>query len=93
MQTTNPVLPSSSGPTDASELSLLADRERIGRELNETIIQRLFATGLAMEATAHLAERPEVANRLHQHIDDIDDTIRELRSVIFALASVHFEGP
>jgi signal transduction histidine kinase len=67
------------------ELSLIADRERIGRDLHDTVIQRLFATGLAMQATARLADRPEVMARLEQHIDDLDSTIREVRSAIFEL--------
>ena len=65
------------------ELSLLADRERIGRDLHDTVVQRLFATGLAMQGTARLAERPEVVERLQQHIDDIDDTIRQIRELPF----------
>ncbi len=36
----------------AAELSLVADRERIGRDLHDTAIQCLFATGLAMQKTA-----------------------------------------
>jgi signal transduction histidine kinase len=68
----------------AAELSLVADRERIGRELHDRVVQRLFATGLAMQGTTKLVERPEVADRLHGHIDDIDRTIREIRTAIFA---------
>ena len=77
----------------AGELSLLADRERIGRDLHDSVIQRLFATGLAMQGTARLADRPEVKHRLDQHIQDIDDTIREIRSAIFELDSVRLPGP
>jgi signal transduction histidine kinase len=66
-----------------NELSLLADRERIGRDLHDTVLQRLFAAGLAMQGTARLVDRPDVAARLQQHIDDIDDTIKEIRSRIF----------
>ena len=72
-----------------AELSLLADRERIGRELHDTVVQRLFATGLAMQGTVQLADRPEVAHRLEQHIDEIDRTIREIRSAIFVLEMAH----
>ena len=67
------------------DLSIQVDRERIGRELHDRVIQRLFATGLAMQGTASLSQRPEVAERLAQHVADIDDTILEIRSVIFAL--------
>ena len=42
------------------ELALLEDRERIARDLHDTVIQRLFATGLRLQGAARLAERPEV---------------------------------
>ena len=67
------------------ELSVLADQERIGRDLHDTVVQRLFATGLALQATARIAAQPEVAARLERNIDDIDGTIRKIRSAIFAI--------
>ncbi|HET9442512.1 MAG TPA: GAF domain-containing protein [Acidimicrobiales bacterium] len=75
------------------ELSLLADRERIGRDLHDSVVQRLFATGLAMQGTARLADSPEVAKRLHQHVDDLDGTIRQIRSAIFELDTARIPGP
>jgi signal transduction histidine kinase len=75
-----------------AELSLLADRERIGRDLHDTAIQCLFATGLAMQGTARIAEHPDVVARLQQHIDDIDSTIRQIRSAIFDMDIVLSPG-
>jgi Signal transduction histidine kinase len=66
-----------------AELGVLADRERIARDLHDTVLQELFATGLAMQRTARRAEDPNVADLLNQHIDDLDHTIREIRTVIF----------
>jgi signal transduction histidine kinase len=77
----------------AKELSQLADRERIARDLHDTVVQRLFATGLAMQGTARLAERPEVVDRLQTHIDEIDETIREIRSAIFQFDAARLAGP
>jgi len=76
----------------ATELSLLADRERIGRDLHDTAIQCLFAVGLAMQGTARLADRPEVAARLDQHIDDIDSVIRQIRAAIFEMDIARSSG-
>ena len=76
-----------------NELSLLADRERIGRDLHDTVVQRLFATGLAMQGTAGIATHPEVVDRLQQHIDDIDGTIREIRSAIFTIDAARSSSP
>jgi signal transduction histidine kinase len=77
----------------AAELSLLEDRERIGRDLHDTVLQELFATGLSMQATARLAEaHPVIADRLQRHIDDIDTTIRDMRSAIFKIDVARVPG-
>jgi len=69
-------------------LSLIADRERIGRDLHDTVIQRLFATGLSLQAAQRrLTDQPEVGERLERAVDDIDSTVREIRATIFALQS------
>ncbi len=72
------------------QLAVLEDRERLARDLHDTIIQRLFATGLGLQALTHLAA-PEVADRIQEAVDDLDATIREIRGVIFGLQA-HKEG-
>jgi len=69
----------------AHEVAVDAERQRIGRDLHHTVVQRLFAIGLAMQGTAALTHKPDVAARLETHIDDLDGTIREVRSAIFAI--------
>jgi len=76
----------------ATDLSVLADRERIARDLHDTVVQRLFATGLAMNATAQVADRRAMAPRLQEHIDDLDGTIREVRSAVFLIAAARCPG-
>ena len=66
---------------------MLEDRDRIGRELHDVVIQRLFAVGLGLQSTSRLADRPDVAARLDQAVDDLDATIKDIRRSIFALAS------
>lgn len=71
---------------DLRRLELIEDRERIGRDLHDTVIQRLFATGLTLQAVTRMCEdRPQVAERLARAVDDIDDTVQQIRSTIFAL--------
>jgi len=67
------------------ELALLEDRERIARDLHDTVIQRLFATGLRLQGAARLAIRPEVAERILQAVDDLDLTVKHIRTAIFGL--------
>jgi signal transduction histidine kinase len=67
------------------ELSLLEDRERIARDLHDTVIQRLFATGLSLQGALRLAEEPELARRIEAAVDDLDLTVRHIRTAIFGL--------
>lgn len=67
------------------ELTVIADRERIARDLHDRVVQRLFATGLALEAILPLSEEEAVRNRIDEAISDLDETIRQVRTTIFAL--------
>jgi signal transduction histidine kinase len=66
------------------ELSLLDDRERIARDLHDTVIQKLFASGMALQATLMTAQGP-LRDKLEQCVEDLDDAIRDLRTAIFGL--------
>jgi signal transduction histidine kinase len=66
-------------------LVVLEDRERIARDLHDVVIQRLFATGLQLQTAARLAVRPEVTGRINSSVEDLDTTIRDIRTAIFEL--------
>lgn len=68
-------------------LALLEDRDRIGRDLHDLVIQRLFAVGLGLETLSRSAADPAMAGRLASAVDDLDATIRDIRRSIFALGS------
>jgi signal transduction histidine kinase len=70
---------------DAERLSLAEDRERIGRDLHDLVIQRLYATGMSLESTMSMITRPEVASRVTNAVDAMDETIKDIRATIFAL--------
>ena len=70
-----------------SELALIDDRERIARDLHDTVIQRLFAIGLSLQAGLGRTEDDGTRERLTLAIDEIDATIHDLRSAIFSLHS------
>ena len=73
---------------DREELVLVADRDRIARDLHDLVIQRLFATGLQLQGARRIAAGEEVRERLDTAVQDLDDTIRDIRSTIFELQRV-----
>ncbi|GAB2838879.1 two-component system sensor histidine kinase [Actinocorallia aurea] len=70
---------------DLERLSLLEDRDRIAKDLHDTVIQRLFATAMTLMSAVKLADKPDVQRRIQRSVDDLDETIRQIRSTIFAL--------
>jgi signal transduction histidine kinase len=70
---------------EAERLSLYEDRDRIARDLHDHVIQRLYATGMSLEGTMPMISRPEVASRITNAVDAMDETIKEIRTVIFEL--------
>jgi signal transduction histidine kinase len=66
-------------------LAVLSDRERIARDLHDVVIQRLFAAGMQLQGAAHSAVRPDVLRRINNVVDDLDSTIRDIRTAIFEL--------
>ena len=70
--------------SDQERIALLEDRDRIARDLHDHVIQRLFAAGLSVQSVA--SRLPDAAGeRLNRVVDDIDDTIRQIRTSIFEL--------
>ena len=70
----------------AQQAVLLAeDHDRLARDLHDTVIQRLFAAGLSLQAVAAMSNDERVQTRLETTVADLDATIRELRNAIFAL--------
>jgi two-component system, NarL family, sensor histidine kinase DevS len=72
---------------ETERLSLYEDRDRIARDLHDLVIQRLYATGMSLEGTMPMITRPEVASRITNAVDAMDETIKEIRSTIFQLQS------
>ena len=70
---------------EAERLSLYQDRDRIARDLHDLVIQRLYATGMSLEGTMPMITRPEVASRITNAVDAMDETIKDIRATIFAL--------
>jgi signal transduction histidine kinase len=69
------------------DVAVYEDRDRLARELHDTVIQRLFAVGLSLQSMAAAAKSSGIAERLDSAISDLDDTIRQVRSTIYELGS------
>ncbi|MFF5406775.1 GAF domain-containing protein [Streptomyces misionensis] len=68
------------------QLALLGDRDRIARDLHDQVIQRLFADGLTLQAVlGRVRDEPVATERILRVVDDLDDTIKTIRTTIFAL--------
>jgi signal transduction histidine kinase len=78
---------------DAERLVLLEDRDRIAKDLHDTVIQRLFATAMTLMSAIKITQRPDVAVRVQRAVDDLDETIRQIRSTIFALQTTPGDRP
>ena len=72
---------------NARRLAVLEERERIGMDLHDGIIQSIFGVGLSLENISHLVrENPQKAQDGIAHaIDDLNKTIRDLRAYILDL--------
>ncbi|BEP15778.1 two-component system sensor histidine kinase [Acidothermaceae bacterium B102] len=72
---------------DGERLVVFEDRDRIARDLHDLVIQRLFATGMQLESAVRLIPTTpgEAQQRVHRAVDDLDLTIKEIRSTIYAL--------
>ncbi|MEU6135071.1 GAF domain-containing protein [Nocardioides sp. NPDC047086] len=77
---------------ERQRLAVYDDRDRIGRDLHDIVIQRLFVIGLRLQGGLNLAENPKLRARLDQAVEDIDDTIRDLRRAVFELGTPAHSG-
>ena len=75
-------------------VTILEERERIGMDLHDGIIQSIYGVGLALEnARQALREDPESADsRLQKAMDDLNRTIRDIRNYILDLRPRHLRG-
>jgi signal transduction histidine kinase len=77
---------------DAERLVVLEDRDRIAKDLHDTVIQRLFAVAITLMSALKIVKRPEASVRVQRAVDELDDTIRQIRSSIFALQTPSGDG-
>ena len=74
-------------------LDLLADRDRIAGDLHDHVIQRLFASGMSLQAIVGRIGDSEARNRVNGVVGQLDETMREIRTSIFDLHTSGEENP
>ncbi|CAM5367283.1 histidine kinase [Streptomyces spiroverticillatus] len=79
-------------------LAVFEDRDRIARDLHDLVVQRLFATEMMLESTRRRAANgasavPGMDDLLGQAVDELDSTIQEVRTAIFALQQPPADAP
>ncbi|WP_426364884.1 GAF domain-containing sensor histidine kinase [Streptomyces sp. E-08] len=78
---------------DRERLAVYEDRDRIARDLHDLVIQRLFATGMMLESAQRKSIVPAVREGVGKAVDELDVTIQEIRTAIFALQQGPAEAP
>ena len=78
---------------DRERLAVYEDRDRIARDLHDLVIQRLFATGMMLESAHRKSIVPAVRDGVGKAVDELDVTIQEIRTAIFALQQGPAEAP
>jgi signal transduction histidine kinase len=70
-----------------NEMVLIEDRDRIARDLHDTVIQRLFATGMSLQGSANLvrSDPQKAIDRIEGAVDELDLTVKHIRTAIFGL--------
>lgn len=79
----------SAARVDRARTATLEDRDRIARDLHDHVVQRLFAAGLNIQSVCGALEPGEQVDRLNEQVDEIDATIRQIRTTIFGLHAGH----
>ena len=67
------------------EMTVLQDRDRIAASLQDDVIQRIFAAGLALQSAISLSTQPGVRQRVETAAGDLDQVLRLLRDTVFGL--------
>jgi signal transduction histidine kinase len=74
------------------EFTLGQERERLARDLHDTVIQRLFGVGLSLQLALSTPNDETAKDRINNCINELDTTIREIRTTIFEIDQNEFDG-
>lgn len=66
-------------------VAVVEDRQRIARDLHDSVIQDLFAVGLRLQELTRRIDDPETAQMVDEAVDRLDASVNSLRRYIFEL--------
>jgi len=69
-----------------AQREVLADRDRMARDLQDRVVGRLFGIGMNLQGLASRAGQPELADRITVVVTELDLAINEIRQAIFAVS-------
>jgi signal transduction histidine kinase len=78
---------------DRQRMVVLEDRGRIARDLHDHVIQQLFGTGLELQSIVGTLPMGPASDRIMQSVTDLDATISQIRTIIFALSAQSAQAP
>jgi signal transduction histidine kinase len=67
------------------ELSVAEERERLARDLHDTVIQRLFGVGLGLQMALPRLNDDDARARVNLALDELNETIHDIRTTIFEI--------
>jgi len=73
--------------------AIIDDRQRIARDLHDTVIQDIFAAGMGLQALQRRMPEASMREHLGSSVSHLDSVITRLRKVIFNLSRVDETEP
>lgn len=90
------VLALAEGATARNRVALYREREHLARELHDVVVQRLYAAGMQLDRVRRRMRKlfaKADAARLGEAIDQLDETIADIRGTVRKLRSSEPEPP
>jgi signal transduction histidine kinase len=78
--------------TQLRDFTLSEERERLARDLHDTVIQRLFGVGLSLQLALMSPLDEPTRARVNNCINELDETIHEIRTTIFEIDQDDLNG-
>jgi PAS domain S-box-containing protein len=70
---------------EVERVRLLEQREQLGRDLHDGVIQSIFSVGMMLQSASLRIDDARTRQRIDRSVDELDRVIRDLRAFIFSL--------